>query len=282
MDAVPAVGLANTGGICWLAVVLQALASCPSVRAIAAGAAPADLTAVGSALARALAPPALAVDAADQVARALRASATMEDTANQCAHEGLGLLLAAAWRGAAPNPFLGAFVGRVRAGVYAADRRLLRPPVEQDETVFDLSDTDAATPAEFAGLLRRRLSPVDGPLAADGAAWRLYQLVRAPRVLVVLFDCFGRARATPPRARPFPVAFALDALRFRLVAQIEYAGSGRSGHYWGRFVRRSDSRSATERAAELAVCRIDDAAVAPVPGFAPTIHTFLLVYHWIE
>lgn len=104
-------GLANVGAICWLTSVLQALASCTSLRDIAlrlrAGPQDKRLTAVGRELVNMLVAQTLPHNSAVRMAAALQEALAGRDSnpaelgasaiGNQDAHEGFVLLLEAAW-----------------------------------------------------------------------------------------------------------------------------------------------------------------------------------------
>ena len=244
-------GMDNEGAICWLTSVLQALASCTCLRAVAlrlrSQAQDPRITPVGHQLINMLACAVVPERAAVQVAAALQQHAAARadgdaalgqqpTMADQCAHEGLVMLLEAAWDDPAAararalnpadrdnaadltNPVLRPFLARQRASVYDEDCELLGTPVEEPLTVLDLFHLDAADVRDplapraegglyedgdeagraraFAGLLRRRITPLeDCPALPEyggkAPVHRLYALSVVPEVLVVAYNCFG-------------------------------------------------------------------------------------------
>lgn len=319
-----AAGLNNSGSICYLNSLLQALASCTSLRDIALRlrAAPHEpqLTPVGRALVEALVPETFDAEAGTRVAAALQAAAAkradggevlgQSGMGNQCAHEGLVLLLQAAWRddehetraaGRADrsNPLLKPFIATQRAGLYDANYTLLGTPVEQDITVQELFGlaahdpiTSAEDPGSFAGYLRRHVEMIDDCPALPeygnrAPAWRLYQLSAAAEIIVVAFNCWGNKRA----AHWFPESFVFPGRddgtdrpagpRYRLVAQVEHSGTRNGGHYWGRYLRRvEDTGGFSGEPLEVEGHYINDGQVGGIRFFAPAESTYLLFYHW--
>jgi hypothetical protein len=92
-----------------------------------------------------------------------------------------------------------------------------------------------------------------------------------PEVVICMFNLYD-GRGGGRRPRYFPERFDLPALGggrldFRLVGQIEHAGSEAGGHYWARVLRAGG------------VYCVNDASASP-SAFAPTADTCMVVYHY--
>ena len=115
--------------------------------------------------------------------------------------------------------------------------------------------------------------PVCNVAAPTATALRLYSLTMIPEIVFCTFNLYvgyGGIR----RARYFPERLEFPArdgglLIFRLVGQVEHAGSLSGGHYWARALRANEQ-----------VCLLNDSGVSPAE-FAPTSNTYIVAYHYV-
>lgn len=160
---------------------------------------------------------------------------------------------------------------------------------------FDRLRTQPATLEEFSKAVRLQVSATEdykcdecfkakkSEAAARGedpakvvadktTAFRVYNLTMVPEIIFCHFNLYvgyggvRRLRYFPDRLE-FP---AVDGgkLVFRLVGQIEHAGSLAGGHYWARGLRAGDR-----------VHLLNDTGVSPT-AFAPTPNTYIVAYHY--
>lgn len=132
--------------------------------------------------------------------------------------------------------------------------------------------------ASFAAAVLGSVSPVEDyrceACGVRGPVLRRLKLAYAPPVVVCLFNVYGvgaGGRPLPRVAHYFPPEFELpgaDArpMTYRLVAQVEHAGSLSGGHYWARALRADG------------VYALNDSSASKVPGFSPSPETYLVFY----
>ena len=107
------------------------------------------------------------------------------------------------------------------------------------------------------------------PCAKCGAALqRVYYLTMAPEIILCMFNLYG-----PRPLREFPPQLCIPALGgggldYRLVGQVEHAGTLAGGHYWARGLRAGGR-----------VYLFNDASVA-ASEFAATPSTYIVAYHY--
>jgi ubiquitin C-terminal hydrolase len=138
------------------------------------------------------------------------------------------------------------------------------------------------SPKTFSQAICRQISATEdykcaacAPSAAapNPAAYRVYNLTMVPEIIVCVFNLyvgFGgvrQARYIPDRLE-FPAVENGRVLRFRLVGQVEHAGSLSGGHYWARALRAHDQ-----------VFLLNDRSVTPA-SFASTPNTYMVFYHF--
>lgn len=109
------------------------------------------------------------------------------------------------------------------------------------------------------------------PSGAPSRVYRISELRRIPNIFVVTFNQY-RTHIE----RYFPEEFELDGasgkkLKYRLVAQIEHAGSCAGGHYWTKALRKVDGA--------LVPYALNDASVGPAP-LGPNANVYTLFYHY--
>jgi hypothetical protein len=141
---------------------------------------------------------------------------------------------------------------------------------------FDGMPDPPTTPDAFATAIERQISKTEDYLCPTcnmkTSALRVYRLTMVPEVLFCLFNLYGWG----PHARRlhyFPPALKFRAadggrLVFRLVGQVEHAGSLAGGHYWARGLRAGGQ-----------VLMLNDSGVSP-SAFQPSPNTYIVAYHY--
>lgn len=227
--APPPFGLRNTGSVCWLSSLLQAVVSATQVATTALRARPyLARTRTGRAFhdfvwaaAPAARPPGSAPFApgapvaqhSGRVRAALAADlgerrpGTRFGASQECAGEGLVHLLEMMDAPGGENPVSRLFYHRYECSVYCGACRRRASRVR--DVAVQFSVFGPPPPAGALGRrLRRQLSRVEGYrcglCGARGPAVRRYELKMAPEVVVVMFDLF---RARPPRHFPERLSF---------------------------------------------------------------------------
>lgn len=182
----------------------------------------------------------------------------------------------------AESPITRLFLHRFRCELHCRKCRKVVSKETDYAVVFNLFHFDTlrvqpATVADFSKAVRLQVSETNDytcPTCNEKTkAFRVYNLTMVPEIIVCSFNLYvgyGGVR----RARYFPerVEFlAVDGgkLVFRLVGQVEHAGSLSGGHYWARGLR------AGER-----IHLLNDTGVSPT-SFAPTPNTYMLAFHYV-
>ena len=261
----PPFGLRNTGNVCWLSSLLQAIVSAPQIvettlahrdylsrtrtgrafydfvrTAVPAGRPPESAP---------FAPEAEITSHTAKVHAALladlgRRPATRFGNSQECAAEGLGHLLDMM---DAPdggeNPIARLFYHRYECSVYCGS---CKAKVSQMKDVavqircfdYDTLPAPPACPAEFGKYLRHKLTRLEDyhceKCKTTGGSLRQYVLKMIPEVIVVIFNLFDNKRRVPryfPQRIPFPgiprpdLSPEENRLVYLQVGQIEHFGS---------------------------------------------------------
>jgi ubiquitin C-terminal hydrolase len=301
-----AFGLINTGVICYINAFLQALAGCTAfTRAVLDNAAYLGATRTGAAVlafVRAYAAPAgahahaapgapqhsaavLAALAADLAERrpAVRFGARQECASEALVHL-LDMLEPPAPPGAPPeeSPVTRLFSHRFRCDLRCCGCKQTVSAETDTSVVFNLFHLDQQhpwpdTPAAFSKAVRLHVSVSEGYACPNcqraTQAFRVYNLSMVPELILCVFNLFDLWGGGARRARYFPPGLEFPALDggklvFRLVGQVEHAGSQEGGHYWARGLRAGGQ-----------VFLLNDTSAVP-SAFAPSSNTFLVAYHY--
>jgi len=184
------------------------------------------------------------------------------------------------------SPITSLFLHRFRCDLHCRQCRGVVSSETDHAVIFNLFHLDQmrvppATVADFSKAIRLQVSETDGyhcpTCRAPTKAFRVYTLTMVPEVVICAFNLYtgyGGSR----RARYFPESVEFPAvgggsLAFRLVGQVEHAGSLGGGHYWARGLR-ADNASC-ER-----VYLLNDTGMTP-STFGPSPNTYLLLYHFV-
>ena len=293
-------GLANTGALCHLNALLQAVVSNTAVvRAALANREYLGGTATGRALydfVWAAAPgarppgggpygPGHDVTAYSAVVLAalvadlrVRRPTVQYGPAQESASEGLVLLLDMLEWGAAPNPIAAVFGHRYRCTVYCS---ACEQQVGQETDVavcaelFHFATLRAGPPQtapEFSEAVRKYTTVLEDYTCdkchTRGRAYRQYRLCMVSDVLVCQFNAYGPGRPAPyfPDRLAFP-AVGGGGLAYRQTAQVEHYGSLDGGHYTARALR-ADGPYA-----------FNDSLAVPAP-MGPNPGVYLVFYHY--
>jgi hypothetical protein len=181
------------------------------------------------------------------------------------------------------SPVTRLFLHRFRCDLHCRECRRIVSRETDYAVTFQLFHLDwlrspPATVADFSQAVRLQVSATEDYKCPDcGAgparAFRSYSLTMCPEIVLTiqnLYVGYGGAR----RARYFPDRLEFPKpdgglLVYRLVGQVEHAGSLDGGHYWARGLR------AGER-----VFLLNDSGVTP-SHFEPTPNTYLMAYHYV-
>jgi uncharacterized UBP type Zn finger protein len=110
-----------------------------------------------------------------------------------------------------------------------------------------------------------------GTNMAKSTATRVYSLSMIPEIVFCMFNLYGEstriARYFPDRLE-FPASSG-GVLNFRIVGQVEHAGSLSGGHYWARGLRQDGD-----------VYTLNDTGVYGGSKFESTPNTYIVVYHY--
>lgn len=187
------------------------------------------------------------------------------------------------------SPITRLFLHRYRCQLHCRQCRTFVSTETDHAVVFNLFHIDRmkqppCTLADFSNAVYLQVSETDDyhcpTCKAPTKACRLYTLTMVPEVIVCAFNLYveyGGAR----RARYFPRYLEFPAvnggkLTFRLVGQVEHAGSLGGGHYWARGLR---ADRAYGPGAPLQAFCLNDTGVSPT-AFASSPNTYLLAYHF--
>jgi hypothetical protein len=294
-------GLANGGSTCYMASVLQALASCPAfTSAVQDNRAYFQRTETGRALAKyvkeyaagrpdASAPAsvlaALVADLAASKQRPVRPAGwpTARDNVRgggefgrgqESASEALAHLVDLTSAGDGANPLTQVFASRYVCDVFCQRCARVVSTTRDVGIEIGVRDPPKGAAFDFTAAVRSQVTPVEGYVCercgVAGEAFRRYSLTMIPPVAVCAFNAhpeYGGAKIS----RAFPPAFELPAIGggamvYRLVCQIEHSGSSAGGHYWVRALRAGG------------VFRLNDSNFSPA-AFSPSPETCTVVYH---
>lgn len=303
-----AFGLNNTGVICHLNALLQALAGCTAVaRAALARRDYLGRTATGRAFydfvyafagrGAAGAGGPFRADAPLEASSAAVLAALVSDLrrrrphfrygpSQESASEGLVLLLdmldAPAAAGAAEaeeNPIARLFYHRYRATTYCGACRAAGVADRDVAVQFNLFHFDALaapprTPAEFGAALRSHVSRLEdyrcGKCGEVADGLRHYELRMIPEVLVVVFNLYDDARVRAPRYAPERIPFPAAGGGELVFRQVAQVeqSGGRGGGHYTARGLRAGGR----------VFQFNDASASP-SAFAPTPDVYMVFYH---
>jgi uncharacterized UBP type Zn finger protein len=114
------------------------------------------------------------------------------------------------------------------------------------------------------------------PQCSNTNAFRIYQLSKAPSILIVnLSDKFFIKSNIPfPDQLEFPTS-GDTCKRYKLVSKIEHAGGPSGGHYWAHSLRRSTTDHT------LGMANLNDTTVSP-GNILPSPNSYILFYHRVD
>lgn len=139
-----------------------------------------------------------------------------------------------------------------------------------DEKMFEQQDV-----ASFSKAICSHKSKTEDYLCPSclkkTTAIRVYDLIMIPEIIFCMFNLYGEVR----RARYFPETLEFPAIKggkliYKIVGQIEHAGSLSGGHYWAHGLRAGDR-----------VYRLNDTSVS-LSAFVPSANTYIVVYHFVN
>jgi len=180
------------------------------------------------------------------------------------------------------SPVTELFLHRFRCDLHCRRCHQIVSKDTDNAVVFNLFHIDSLrdppqTVADFSKAVRLQVSATTDygcpECKQKTEAVRIYSLSMVPEVIVCAFNLYTAFGSGARRARYFPERLefpAIDSgkLVFRLVGQVEHAGTLAGGHYWARGLR-----------ADGKVYVLNDTGVSP-GRFEPTPETYLLAYHY--
>ena len=144
--------------------------------------------------------------------------------------------------------------------------------------IFDMHHIDSIayenSSKGFSNLIRQHTSSVSEYKCKNckkiTETFRIYDLRKIPEIVFCSFNVYhGKNCRYFPQTLEFPAIEENKKHIFKLIGQIEHAGTLSGGHYWAKGLRKNNQ-----------IYEFNDMGVSPILEFKSTQNTYIITYHF--